>query len=160
MPESFNLHECVISACVTCTQHFKVDYASVVPRFNENIDGQTDIYRTSNIICPCIPFGSSHRLKRNGKSPIMGRHRNCGNHNMWVSKSSGNLNFAREWLWVHRNTDKCLPTLPSWINVASGIEMNGWVYCWSTYFHCCVPVSLLFCDGWPERTACLYKVLF
>jgi hypothetical protein len=55
------------------------------------------------------------------------------------------------WLWVQQNTARCLPTHSSWI---------GCLYCWWTYFHCCVSVSLWFRDGWPERAACLYKVLF
>jgi hypothetical protein len=50
-----------------------------------------------------------------------------------LSKSSRNLNFAREWLWVHRNTARCLPTHPSWISVASGVELSCWVYCWRIF---------------------------
>jgi hypothetical protein len=45
--------------------------------------------------------------------------------------------FAREWLWVHRKTDRSLSTQPYWISVASGVELSGWVYCWWKYFHNC-----------------------
>jgi hypothetical protein len=70
-----------------------------------------------------------------------------------LSKSFLNLNFGRERSWVHRNTARCIPTHPSWISVASSIELSGWVYS-------CVSMSLRFCDGWPEAAACLYEVLF
>jgi hypothetical protein len=84
-------------------------------------------------------------------------------HNKWymvLSKSSWNLNFVSEWLWVPQYTDRCLPTHPSWISVASNLELSGWVYCSWMYFHCCVSVSLWFCNGWPERAVCLCNVLF
>jgi hypothetical protein len=67
------------------------------------------------------------------------------------SKSSRILNVAREWLWLHRNTARCLPTHPSWISVTSGVDLSGYVSCWRTYFHCCVSVSLRFCDGWARK---------
>jgi hypothetical protein len=56
------------------------------------------------------------------------------------SQSSRNLNSACEWLYVHRNTARCLPKHPSWISVANGVGLSDWVYCWWTYFHCCVSV--------------------
>jgi hypothetical protein len=76
------------------------------------------------------------------------------------SKSSRNLNFKLECLWVHRNPDRCLPTHPFCISVASGVKLSSWVYCWWTYCHCCLSVRLRFRDGWLERAPCLYKVLF
>jgi hypothetical protein len=75
-----------------------------------------------------------------------------------LSKISWNINFVHKWLWVLRNTNKCLPTYCSWISVASGVKLRGWVYFWWMYFHCCVSTSLQFCDGWPERAACVLNL--
>jgi hypothetical protein len=60
----------------------------------------------------------------------------------------------------HSHTHRHTRAHTSWICVVSGIKLSGWVYCWWMYFHCCVSVSLRFCESCSERAVCLYEVLF